>query len=469
MNESESKENNGNPEELSDKKQGRSNWCGRKSFDDYNEAETHHLKVESAQSGDACPCCNRGRLYESEEQKLLEFTGNCPVSVTRYRKQILRCNACSITVSNNKNITKWTNSSRSSIVLQKTHGMPFHRLSKLQGLSGVPISFSTLWKQCFDLWEEIGCHIYGELLGLIAECDYFNVDDTGAKILEVIKENKILQHESDGKKKGRKCNTTTVCATTKNNEKLVLYITKNTHGGENIGQILTERKNKTGTIYLMVDASSSNKPVLNDQDKWLLNNVIIINCLAHGQRKFTDIEEYYEEECGYFLKQTRGIYHNEHWCKEYSLEDKLKYHQEHSAIFVENIYNKIESLFSNKITEPNSTLGKAMKYWINNKVGLTQFLNIGLLSLDNNLAERSLKAIILQRKNSLFFKTKDSAEVHSGLHSIVKTCDANGINAFKYLNWIQDHWVEARKNAMGYTPFAYARYMKDTELIGQAA
>ena len=110
-----------------------------------------------------------------------------------------------------------------------------------------------------------------------------------------------------------------------------------------------------------------------------------------------------------------------------------------------------------------------MKYWVNNNVGLTQFLRIGIISLDNNLAERSLKAIIIQRKNSLFFKTKDSAEVHSGLQSIVKTCDANGINAFKYLNWIQDNWVKARKNAKDYTPFAYAKHMKDTELIDVAA
>ncbi len=150
---------------MNDKKRNRSNWGGKKGFDDYEGAETHHLKVESAHSGDSCPLCNIGKLYESEEQKLLQFTGNAPVNVTRYKKQVLRCNRCNVTVSNNKNITKWSNSSRTSIVLQKTHGMPFHRLSKLQGLSGVPIAYSTLWKQCFDLWEEIGCYIYNANLG----------------------------------------------------------------------------------------------------------------------------------------------------------------------------------------------------------------------------------------------------------------------------------------------------------------
>ncbi|WP_250311031.1 hypothetical protein [Rickettsia endosymbiont of Oedothorax gibbosus] len=33
---------------------------------------------------------------------------------------------------------------------------------------------------------------------------------------------------------------------------------------------------------------------------------------------------------------------------------------------------KIDELFNDKKVEPNSRLGQAMKYWINNKEGLTQ-------------------------------------------------------------------------------------------------
>ena len=110
-----------------------------------------------------------------------------------------------------------------------------------------------------------------------------------------------------------------------------------------------------------------------------------------------------------------------------------------------------------------------MRYWLNNKEGLTQFLKIPVASLDNNWAERSLRYIILQRKNSLFFKTVNSAEVHSGLSSIVKTCSENGINAFKYLNWIQENSSRVKKDPKNYTPFEYARYINNTELIKLAA
>jgi hypothetical protein len=293
----------------------------------------NNLKPESTESGDICPCCQRGKLYDSEERKLLQFTGSSPVNVTKYTKQVLRCNACGSSVINNRNINKWTNSSRSSIVMQKVHGIPFNRLSKLQGLSGVPIAVSTLWHQCLDVWKEVGCHIYNELLGLIAECKSFNLDDTGAKILEVTRANKLLP-----KGKGRSCNTTTICARTANNEAIVLYITSNTQAGENITPILKNRRNKKDSIHLITDASSRNKPVLKEEDKWLLDNIVIIYCLAHGQRKFSDIEEYYPEECGYFLTQTRAIYHNEHQCKGYSPEEKLPYHQEHSSRYIKQIY-----------------------------------------------------------------------------------------------------------------------------------
>ncbi len=87
----------------------------------------------------------------------------------------------------------------------------------------------------------------------------------------------------------------------------------------------------------------------------------------------------------------------------------------------------------------------------------------------SNWAERSLRTIILQRKNSLFFKTINSAEIHSGLYSIVKTCSENEINAFKYLNWLQEQSSKAKKRPANYTPFAYARYMNNTELIETAA
>ena len=156
-------------------------------------------------------------------------------------------------------------------------------------------------------------------------------------------------------------------------------------------------------------------------------------------------------------------------CKSYSPKRRLKHHKKFSAKHIRNIYNKINQLFNEKLVEPNSALGKAMNYWLNNKEGLTRFLKVKDVELDNNKSERSLRGIILQRKNSLFFYSRSSAKVLSGLSSIVKTCEANGINAFAYLNWLQDNWRDVQRDASKYVPFAYAKYLRDTELIDRAA
>ena len=442
------------------KKPNRVNWQGRNSFDDYPGAPTYLLKVKGVNPGDICPECNKGKLYNSEERKLLQFTGNMPVSVTRYKKQVLRCNACSNMVMNNQDIRKWDNSARSAIILQKMYGMPFYRLSRLQSLTGIPLAASTAWKQCLDTWQEVGRHIYKELLSLASQGTTFHVDDTGAKILEVIAANKGLPL-----KDRRACNTTTICTKTKSGQVIILYITANKHAGENFAHLLANRiidkdyQGRDHYLKLITDASNRNKPVLTDEDKWLLTKIINANCLAHGQRKYSEIEAYYPEECKYFLTQTRAIYHNEHKCKGYNDRQRLKYHKKYSSPYIKNIYNKIEELFRKKQVEPNSSLGKAMRYWLNNKDGLTKFLKVKGISLDNNWAERMLRGIIMQRKNSLFFKTKDSAAVLSGLHSIVRTCQENGINSFSYLNWLQDNWLKVENNPKDYLPFSYVKYV----------
>ena len=107
---------------------------------------------------------------------------------------------------NHQSVDKWTHSARSSIILQRVYGMPFHRLSKLQSLYNAPIAESTLWIQCLGVWEDCGYAIYQQLLAAASESKIFYSDDTWAKILEVMKTNKTLPE-----KQQRSCNTTTIC------------------------------------------------------------------------------------------------------------------------------------------------------------------------------------------------------------------------------------------------------------------
>ncbi len=73
--------------------------------------------------------------------------------------------------------------------------------------------------------------------------------------------------------------------------------------------------------------------------------------------------------------------------------------------------------------EPNSGLGKAISYMLRQWPALTLFLREPGAPLDNNLCERALKKAILHRKNSLFYKTLNGAEVGDLYMSLIHTCE----------------------------------------------
>lgn len=359
---------------------------------------------------------------------------------------------------NHQSINKWDRTARSAIALQRTSGMPFYRLAGLQGLHGIPVAASTLWKQCEELWDDCARAVHDHLMGLAKKCKTFVLDDTGVKILEVMAKNKRLPI-----KEQRSCHTTGICTETKEGNKIILYITGNKYCGENFAPLVMDREDKHHYIKLITDASSQNIPRVKDLKE--LKQVIIANCLSHGRQKFNDLKENYPRECGYFLEEIKSIYQVEEECCNFCPRKRLRWHKKYSSTHIANIYARIRYLYKERLVEPNSDLGKAMNYWVNHKEKLTRFLRVKGIELDTNKVERALKSIILQRKNSLFFKTKNSAQVLSGIRGIVETCKENGINAFGYFNWAQDNCRHIQKNAEGYMPWDYKAYMNYTELI----
>jgi Transposase IS66 family len=117
--------------------------------------------------------------------------------------------------------------------------------------------------------------------------------------------------------------------------------------------------------------------------------------------------------------------------------------------------NPMEAQFSERLIEPNSSLGKALRYWLNHWDKLTVWLRVPGTPLDNNQSERALKQFILMRKNSLFFKTEHGAAIGDLLASLILTCRLNGINSWDYLTTIIRNKSDARRNPQKYLPWNY--------------
>lgn len=86
----------------------------------------------------------------------------------------------------------------------------------------------------------------------------------------------------------------------------------------------------------------------------------------------------------------------------------------------------------------NSLLKKAVEHYKNDKDELYTFLEYGYIYIDisNNIAERTVKPFVIARKNFMFCKTSDGAEVTGKLFSIIQTARANGIKTELYMKYV---------------------------------
>jgi transposase len=71
------------------------------------------------------------------------------------------------------------------------------------------------------------------------------------------------------------------------------------------------------------------------------------------------------------------------------------------------------------------------------------------------LAERALKKAILHRKNSLFYKTLNGADVGDLYMTLIHTCELNDVNPFDYLTELQRHTEELAASPAEWMPWNY--------------
>jgi hypothetical protein len=113
---------------------------------------------------------------------------------------------------------------------------------------------------------------------------------------------------------------------------------------------------------------------------------------------------------------------------------------------------------------PKTLLGKAVGYALNNWEALCRYVEQGYLAIDNNLSERTLRAIALGRNNWGVIGSVKGGETAAVLYTMVGTCKHLGIDPFAYLrellpalfglgpkpspeqllDWLPDRWLLSR-------------------------
>jgi hypothetical protein len=75
-----------------------------------------------------------------------------------------------------------------------------------------------------------------------------------------------------------------------------------------------------------------------------------------------------------------------------------------------------------------SELAVAIRYALSRWAALTRYRDDGRVEIDNNAAERSLRAVALGRKNWLFAGSDDGGERAAAIYSLLGTAQLNGLN-----------------------------------------
>jgi transposase len=424
---------------------------GRNPGSAFTGADRVSVTHATLQTGHTCPECLKGKVYRQKRPKtLIRVTGQPPLAATAYELEQLRCNGCGQVFTAEAPAEaaekKYADSAAAMIAqLRYGSGIPFQRLERLQANLGIPLPAATQWEVVQEKAESLRPALQ-ELIRQAAQGEVAHNDDTSMRILKLAREPAM-----EGKAERTGVFTSGIVSRV-GAWLIALFFSGWKHAGENLAEVLKQRAPGLQPLIQMCDALSRNAPKLSEGVKLLL-----AYCLAHGRRQFVEVAANFPEQCRYVLETLGGVWHNDELARGQKLtpEERLAFHQEHSGPLMKSLKEWMEAQLAEHKVEPNSGLGKAIQYMLRHWMPLTLFLREAGAPVDNNLVERALKKAILHRKNSLFYKTENGAEVGDLYMSLIHTCELNGVNSFDYLTELMRHSEELKQNPSAWMPWNY--------------
>lgn len=164
-------------------------------------------------------------------------------------------------------------------------------------------------------------------------------------------------------------------------------------------------------------------------------------CWAHARRKFYDV---YKDQAsplaGEALQRITALYAIESEIRGQPPDQRKAVRQSRASPLLEQLHAWLNQTLTQ--LSKKSTLGGAILYALNRWQALTRYSNDGRIEIDNNAAERALRAVALGRKNYLFAGSDAGGERAAAIYSLVGTAKLNGLNPQAYLTYVLEHIAE---------------------------
>jgi transposase len=158
-------------------------------------------------------------------------------------------------------------------------------------------------------------------------------------------------------------------------------------------------------------------------------------CWAHVRRKFFDIEQAHASPlAGEALKRIAELYAVENEIRGRSPDERKQVRQARSVPLITGLQEWMQQTLA-KISRKSDIAG-AISYALGRWPALLRYCDDGLLEIDNNAAERALRAVAIGRKNYLFAGSDSGGERAAAMYSLIGSAKLNGLDPEAYLRQV---------------------------------
>jgi transposase len=196
------------------------------------------------------------------------------------------------------------------------------------------------------------------------------------------------------------------------------------------------------------------------------NGITRAGCWSHARRKFVDAEKSSPEVAREAVALLNALFAVERQGKEVSVAERLALRQKQSVPILTELHRKL--LIWKEQLLPKHPMAEAVNYTLSQWEALNVFLTDATVAIDNNVSEREMKRVVLNRKNSLFVGNPRGGRTAAILASLTSSCRRHDVDPQLYFMqllvnlpswpasdldaWLPDRWKQthaARCAALG--------------------
>lgn len=158
-----------------------------------------------------------------------------------------------------------------------------------------------------------------------------------------------------------------------------------------------------------------------------------VGCWAHARRYFVKSEEQEPKLAAEAIQRIRELHEIERQAKDANIDaQQVRTLRQAESIPRLDRLREWMSDTRGKVLD-KGRLAQAIDYALSNWAALVRYCEDGRLDIDNNAAERALRAIAVGRKNWIFFGNERGGKTAAVMYSLIATCKEHGIDPRTYL------------------------------------